>query len=204
MDFEYSISDVLYEFTDWLFSLLTSFRRFLLLNDTGGFKRFFFVAIPLFFALFEAIFDWLIPTFLDLRPMGIKRLFVGRFEKLKTPELKAYQPIRMNEYKSNFKFKFDKFRFSKHKDIKNNLNFSTADTKKYILMYQQRYNTTPNPLQLKRFIYQDGNSNLNQKKARDTVIGAADLAKGISKNMKKFAEWVRLWVWKLNHQDQNK
>lgn len=168
---EYSVTDYFYELYDFFTGLLPSFRNFLVGSDSGSYKRFLFIAIPVLFAALEAIFDWIIPTFLDLQPLGLRRLVAPKLEAAKVPEIKLYKPVKSD------------IRFKPFRRLKNNVNFTAAELKHYQKIYQQRYNTTPHPYELTHFI-------IKEKKSFSHIsrIGA------FKQNAKAFASAVQDYV----------
>ena len=110
-----SVIDIIYGLRDYFYEVMYQFRLFLFgLNDSDSllrqYKIWFFITIPLFFAAFEAIFDWLLPTFLDLRPMGVRRFFIPKLDSLKPIEAKSYKPVRSESFNSIRSAGFKSFR----------------------------------------------------------------------------------------------
>ena len=138
-----SIYDIFTEITSFFSSMIRGFYRLIFFEDRSYYMTFIFITVPILFAALEAIFDFIIPTFTDLRPMGIRRFFIPRAEALKCPEIKLYTPVKSD--KSNI-LKYNKFGSEK-------FNISPSDQKRYQTLYQKKYNTTANPVELKRFIY---------------------------------------------------
>ena len=147
-----SVIDIIYGLRDYFYEVMYQFRLFLFgLNDSDfmlrQYKILFFITIPLFFAAFEAIFDWLLPTFLDLRPMGVRRFFIPKLDSLKPIEAKSYKPVRSESFNS--------IRSAGFKSFRSNQKLTAAELKHFQILYQQKYNCTASPLQLRRFIYSE-------------------------------------------------
>ena len=189
-----SLVDILYLIYDYFYEVLDQFRDFFLgIGDDYNIydvKFFILVTVPILFAAFEALFDFILPTFMDLRPMGIRRLFLIRSDPLKVPELKSY--------KTNFNsFRFIPFR-SRFRNRLGSLHLTPEEAKKFNIMYQQKYNTTATPMQLKRFVllegkrysYISGNTGLSSdNKVSASVKDASLLGKGVAGSIDDYKDY---------------
>lgn len=151
---DYDFEEIYDFIIEWFFQLIYGIRDMLFgLGNFGSIREyclFFFVTVPVIFASFEAIFDWILPTFFNLEPMGVRRFFIPRSEVLRVPELKQYRPI------TNSNFRYVRVGFFKSRF--NRVNFDKLDPiefKKYQQLYQQKFNVTATPMELKRFIIMD-------------------------------------------------
>lgn len=178
-----SIYDIFSEFSSFFVTMIRGFRQLLFLEDSSYYMTFIFITVPILFAALEAIFDFIIPTFTDLRPMGIRRFFIPKAEALKCPEMKAYKPIRAEGF-SPVRFNgFNILKYRKHRSEKFNTTFTPAEEKHYQFLYQQKYNTTASPLELRRFVYSEvkrygyvpSYTVFNYKGMKSSVIGAVGL-----------------------------
>lgn len=189
---DYSLYDIFDSCYDWVITIIQQFRRFILGNTAidRDIAVFFFLSVPIIFAALEIIFDWLIPTFTNLEPMGIRRFFGIRFDGVKVPELKSYNPV-----------KSDKFRFtlrSRFKLYKSNMKLSPHELRHYQQLYQQRFNCTASPMQLKHFVisegkhynYGSGYTGLTaDNKVTSSIKDSSLLGKGVSNNIGYYIDY---------------
>lgn len=189
-----SLYDILYLIYDYFYEIIGDVREFIVgYGDDSNIydvKIFILVTVPILFAALEAIFDFILPTFMDLRPMGIKRLFLIRSDPLKVPELKSYK----TDFNS---FRFIPFR-SRFRSRLGSLQLTPEESKKFNIMYQQKYNTTATPMQLKRFVllegkrysYISGNTGLtSDNKVAASVKDASLLGKGVTGSLDVYKDY---------------
>lgn len=196
---EYTLFDIFDSLYDWFIYIIQQFRRFFLGLTTidRDITFFFFVSVPILFAVLEAIFDWILPTFFNLQPMGFRRFFIVKSDPLKVPEAKRYN------------FRFRTVRFIPFKSRYKSVKLTPEEAKYYHLMYQHKYNTTATPMQLKRFIafegknynYVSSNTGLTGDKIKSSVNGAASLGKGVSKNFRNYKEWHSLYKYEKSREE---
>ena len=202
MEVTETLDDVFYYISEYFNSIITEFRDFFfgfnaLDYNAIAYIRFFFLAVPIIFAAFEALFDWILPTMFNLQPMGLRRFFVLRSDPLKVPEAKRY------------KFNFRPYRSIPFRTRYKSIKLTPEEAKYYHLMYQQKYNTTATPMQLKRFIalegknynYVSSKTGLTGDKIKSSANGAASLGKGVSKNLRNYKEWHALHKYEKSREE---
>lgn len=147
---EYTLYDAFDGIIEYITEVIYQFRIFffgldVVDSDMQPFIWFFFLTVPILFAAFEAIFDWLLPTFLDLRPMGVRRFFIPKLDSLKPMEVKSYKPVRSESFNS--------IRSAGFRPVRNKQKLSAAELKHFQILYQQKYNCSASPMELRRFAY---------------------------------------------------
>ena len=192
---EYTLYDAFDGILDYFAEVFSQFRNFFFGfevedSDMQPIIWFFFITVPILFAAFEALFDFILPTIFDLRPLGLRRLFVLRSDPLKVPVLKSYK----TDFNS---FRFIPFRF-RFRSRLGSLQLSPEEAKKFNIMYQQKYNTTATPMQLKRFVllegkrysYISGSTGLtSDNKVAASVKDASLLGKGVAGSIDDYKEY---------------
>ena len=130
-----------YDLYEFLYNLVDTFIAEIF-GDGNEIITFLLITVPIIFLSLEAIFDFLIPTFLGGNPLFIRKWITPNFNSVKVPEIKYYRPARVY---NNVKI----LKSSKAYTSFNRL--SAAEVKHYSKLYQQKYNTTPKPYQLSKF-----------------------------------------------------
>lgn len=195
MEVTETLDDVFYYISDYFFSIISGFRDFFfgfdaLDSNAIPYIRFFFLTVPIIFAAFEALFDWILPTLFNLQPMGFRRFFIMKSDTLKPFKSEVYKPIKVDNVKP---FRSARF-FSRYRKIE----LTPAEQRKFQLLYQQKYNCTATPMQLKRFAalesknysYISSFTGLSgDNKVSEAVKDTSLLGKGVSNSVNDYKEY---------------
>lgn len=190
-----TLDDVFYYISDYFFSIISGFRDFFfgfdaLDSNAIPYIRFFFLTVPIIFAAFEALFDWILPTLFGLQPIGFRRFFIMKSDTLKPFKAEVYKPIKVDTVRP--------FRFARYRK----LDLSPADQKKFQLLYQQKYNCTATPMQLNKFVisemkrynYIGSNTGLSQKPVVRTSEGLKSFISDSLDNFRNIIKGLQDWA----------